>query len=254
MRLTLILVSSFVTTALGLVPGDLRRPSSKTARLSKVASSVRPDSSDAIQEALRISKEHGATSVEARVAWETVEEMDASDFSPAFASATMTTAGSDGSTSGEKRETDYAHQVSSLAYLLHDTHEKIDQIKQLVASIKALELDDPSLAKLGAAGGSHDLKVALRESKAAVDLYGPGSREADEAWSRVEECASADADDEGCSVDTLYRYSAAAIKAHHLYDAVIDSSLLQAAMDGIGTLERLRSSIQIENQRLQNPR
>jgi hypothetical protein len=103
MRLTLILVSSFVTTALGLVPGDLRRPFSKTARLPKVASSARPDSSDAIQEALRISKEHGVTSVEARVAWETVEEMDASDLSPAFVSATMTTAGSDGSTSGEKR-------------------------------------------------------------------------------------------------------------------------------------------------------
>ena len=250
MRLTYILVSSYAVTALGLVPGDLRRPSSRTARLLNVASSARPDASDAIQEALRISKEHGATSIEARVAWETVEEMDASDLSPAFA---VTTAGSEFSSSGEKRETDYAHQVSSLAYLLHDTHEKLDQIKQLVSSITALELDDPSLAKLGSTGGSHDLKVALRESKAAVDLYGPGSREADDAWTRVEECAAADAVDEGCAVDTLYRYSASAIKAHHLYDAVIDSSLLQAAMDGIGTLERLRSSIEIENQRLQKP-
>jgi hypothetical protein len=254
MRQINILVSSFVVTALGLVPGDLRRPSSRIVRLSSVASSSRPDSSDAIQEALRISKQLGATSVEARVAWEAVEEMDSSDLSPAFASATMTAGGSDLSTSEEKRETDYAHQVSSLAYLLHDTHEKLEQIKQLVASIKGLELDDPSLAKLGATGESHDLKLALRESKAAVDPYGPGSREADEAWSRVEECAAADAEDEGCSVDTMYRYSAAAIRAHHLYDAVIDSSLLQAAMDGIGTLERLRSSIQIENQRLRDSR
>ena len=39
----------------------------------------RPDSSNEIKEALRISKEFGPTSNEARVAWEIVEEKDASD-------------------------------------------------------------------------------------------------------------------------------------------------------------------------------
>ena len=39
----------------------------------------RHDSSDEIKEALRISKEFGPTSKEARVAWDIVEEIDASD-------------------------------------------------------------------------------------------------------------------------------------------------------------------------------
>jgi len=40
---------------------------------------ARPDSSEEIQEALRISKEFGPSSKEARVAWDIVEELDASD-------------------------------------------------------------------------------------------------------------------------------------------------------------------------------
>ncbi len=39
----------------------------------------RPDASKEIQEALRLSKELGADSKEARVAWDIVEEIDASD-------------------------------------------------------------------------------------------------------------------------------------------------------------------------------
>jgi hypothetical protein len=39
----------------------------------------RVDSSDLVNEALEISKKFGATSPEARLAWEAVEEVDASD-------------------------------------------------------------------------------------------------------------------------------------------------------------------------------
>ena len=39
----------------------------------------RVDSSEAITEALRLSEEFGASSKEARLAWEVVEEMDSSD-------------------------------------------------------------------------------------------------------------------------------------------------------------------------------
>jgi hypothetical protein len=214
-------------------------------RLTKVG--ARPDSSDAIQEALRISEEYGVTSVEARVAWEAVEEMDASDLSPAFVSSAANSAFA---SDADAREFDYAYQVYALDHLLQSTNEKLEQIKQLVSSIQYLELGDPTLAKWGTEGdaANQDLKEAIRESKAAADLYGPNSPQAIEAWRRVEECA---ADEDECSVDTRYRYSAAAIRAHHLYDAVIDSALLQDAMNGIGTLESLRRSIQIESQRLQ---
>ena len=40
---------------------------------------IRPDASDAIAEALRISEECGPTSKEALVAWDIVEEMDSND-------------------------------------------------------------------------------------------------------------------------------------------------------------------------------
>lgn len=40
---------------------------------------ARVDTSDAIQEAMAASKKFGPTSKEARLAWESVEEMDASD-------------------------------------------------------------------------------------------------------------------------------------------------------------------------------
>lgn len=39
---------------------------------------VRPDASELIQQAMAAAKEFGATSKEARLAWETVEEMSAS--------------------------------------------------------------------------------------------------------------------------------------------------------------------------------
>lgn len=43
------------------------------------AMAVRTDSSELVKEALEISKTFGATSAEARLAWEAVEEVDASD-------------------------------------------------------------------------------------------------------------------------------------------------------------------------------
>jgi hypothetical protein len=48
-------------------------------RLSAVKTSRRPDATEAIKVALDASKKFGATSVEARVAWDTVEEIDSSD-------------------------------------------------------------------------------------------------------------------------------------------------------------------------------
>jgi len=42
-------------------------------------SAVRPDASSAVNAALEASKKYGASSPEARLAWEAVEEMDASD-------------------------------------------------------------------------------------------------------------------------------------------------------------------------------
>ena len=69
-----------VASSVASVSAFVASPSS-SARLasSKLFSTVRPDASQAIQAALEASKKYGATSPEARVAWDAVEEMDASD-------------------------------------------------------------------------------------------------------------------------------------------------------------------------------
>ena len=53
-------------------------PSVSSSRASTTLA-ARPDASAAIQEALEASKKFGPTSKEARVAWDIVEELDASD-------------------------------------------------------------------------------------------------------------------------------------------------------------------------------
>ena len=49
----------------------------------------------------------------------------------------------------------------------------------------------------------------------------------------------------------LFRsYSAAALKAHHLYDAAIDSSLLEESTDALGMIEGLAKFVDVEKRRL----
>lgn len=138
----------------------------------------RPDSSAAVQEALRVTKELGSTSKEARLAWETVEEIDSADMSPAIATATVE--------SSEVHSNEYKVQVLALNRLLVDTQEKLQQVKALASNLKELDIDDPSLSKLP--DSASGLKTVLQEAKAATEVYGPDSKEADAAWNEVDFC------------------------------------------------------------------
>lgn len=65
---------------LAIASVDAFAPTSFGVRSSTTLNSVgRVDTSEAIKAAMAASKEFGATSVEARMAWEAVEEMDAAD-------------------------------------------------------------------------------------------------------------------------------------------------------------------------------
>jgi hypothetical protein len=144
----------------------------------------------------------------------------------------------------EVQKMDYYNQVHFLAALLNDTKEKIVQMKSLTASIKDLELADPSLAKLE--GDDEDVKKALAEAKAAMEVHGPGSPEALQAWEALEECATS----QECSIESNYRYSAAALKAHHYYNAVMDTTLLTEAIDAFDTIMGLEKYVTVEKSRL----
>ena len=58
---------------------DAFSPTPMGVRPSLKLYSSRPDTSEYVAAALETSRKYGATSKEARLAWETVEEMDASD-------------------------------------------------------------------------------------------------------------------------------------------------------------------------------
>ena len=145
----------------------------------------------------------------------------------------------------DREKIDYETQIRSLANLLKDTESQIAEMRVLASRIKEMELKDPSLAALPeeAAG----LKMVLSEAKAAVEVHGPSSPQALDAWRDVEECAAG----QECTVgSTGYRYSAAAIKAHHYYNAAIDSVFLQEAIDAFDTVDNLRRFTTFEKDRL----
>jgi hypothetical protein len=71
MKFTIALTALFAFSVEGFAP--LYQPRQSTQLYSRV------DSSALVKEALEISKKFGASSPEARLAWEAVEEVDASD-------------------------------------------------------------------------------------------------------------------------------------------------------------------------------
>ena len=207
---------------------------------------VRPDASEAIADALRISEEFGATSKQARVAWDIVEEMDSNDSYAAYSSsnAPVTSAGPQ----------DYYDHIRSLSYLLKETSSKVTQMKQLVEQIKDMEINDPSLARIPDDTAGQQLKVALADAKAASEVYGPSSSEATKAWDTLDNCFGPNGFAEECDIDSTngstYRYSAAALKAHHLYNAAIDTALLEESINALDMIGGLAKFVSLEKQRL----
>jgi hypothetical protein len=249
MKLLLFVLSLFGVTAQAFHVDISTSTSGKRGRRllpSFIQGTLRPDSSQEVVDALRISKEFGAASQEARVAWDIVEEMD-SNWTPVIHAKTSQYS------LDEVHQMDYALQVGALARLLRESQETMSHIKALATNLKQMELDDPTLSKLPASRASSSLRTVLSEAKAAAEVNGPNSKEALAAWDAVESCVNAvngGGVEEECSVESMYRYSAAALKAHHYYDAIIDSELLQEAVNAIDTLNALRRFVHVEDNRL----
>ncbi|KAL7453996.1 hypothetical protein ACHAWC_005617 [Mediolabrus comicus] len=162
---------------------------------------------------------------------------------------------------------DYATKIRSLHYLMEDTNWSMQQMKRLIKEIKALELKDPSLARLPDGPDGAALKTALSNAKTAMEVHGATSVEAAKAWDRLDSCFFTNNDNNNnadgtleisdeCDIDSdepssaSYRYSAAALKAHHMYNAAIDVELLDEALDALGRLKGLTKFVNIEKRRL----
>mmetsp|Transcript_24551 Transcript_24551/g.36010 ORF Transcript_24551/g.36010 Transcript_24551/m.36010 type:complete len:210 (+) Transcript_24551:58-687(+) len=173
-------------SASAFAPSAFTRPST-------LLHNARVDSAEAIADALAASKEFGPTSKEARVAWDIVEEMDASDNSGAYEPVAPAS--------------DYEEKVAALSSILSEQQEKVQSIKTLVSEIKNIKL---APAGASSAPDSVAMKKALDEAKAAVEEFGADSSEAKLAWETVEEVASSNNSaatipglDEECLVETL---------------------------------------------------
>lgn len=81
MKFLLAFLSITSTVAFVMVAPTMHTTSSSVMRTTPTTKlySTRPDATTAIQSAMEASKKFGSTSPEARLAWEAVEEMDASD-------------------------------------------------------------------------------------------------------------------------------------------------------------------------------
>ena len=138
--------------------------------------SSRPDTSEYVAAALEASKKFGATSKEAQIAWEIVEEMDSSDNSNAY-------------TGGMPAE--YNEKLAELSRLIETEAPKLERVKSLASEITAIKLANP---KRIAGSDSPLLRQALEDAKKATEEYGVESSEAKLAWESVEEIASASND------------------------------------------------------------
>ncbi|KAG7354650.1 CP12 domain containing protein [Nitzschia inconspicua] len=146
----------------------------------------RVDTSDLIKEALDISKKFGAASPEARLAWEAVEEVDASDNSVA----------TKGSLADEcdiydlsKACEEYADKMAELKSLIRAQTSTAAALKEMVSEVKKVKLTIPEV-KPGMP--SPQLQVALAEAKKITAEKGIDSPEARVAWETVEEISAAD--------------------------------------------------------------
>jgi len=208
------------------------------SRSSSALCNARVDSSGAVSEALRISKQKGTSSPEARVAWDIVEEMDASDNSAAYKIQDVPPDHAD----------DYRNQIRAFAALMTETKDKLKEMSRLAEQLKELEIADPSLTSLGSDPEAEGVRRALSDAKAAQDVYGSHSAEADAAWDALEGCFN----EEECPVESngRYRYSAAALRAHHTYNAVVDAKLLDEAIAAFGSIESLGKFVKLEKKRI----
>lgn len=228
-------------------------PPKHTSCTSPLLMTTRHDSSEEIQEAFRKSKEFGPDSKEAKVAWEAVEEIDASDnIRNAFE---MNSPHSVGLTTDEQ---EYVTKINNLTNLLSNAiAPAIGPLRALISNLEDIETCDPKMTRIG--GPLPEvLANALVAAKAADDVYGPSSQTASAAWNVAEQIAMdmnvsgypSSISNVSDSERDYFRYKETAAITHHDYLAVVDPRCLEDATEALMKLEHLTRLMIIENTRL----
>merc|ERR1719469_73964 len=146
----------------------------------------RADSSDKVKAALETSKQYGATSKEARLAWEEVEEIDSSDNSVAYSGGVTDEECHFDPTSKKCKE--YEDKMKTLGALLEENKAKLYAVKSLAQEVQSIQISSPSTPT-----DQPDipmLKELIVQAKEATDKFGADSNEAKLAWESVEEVSA----------------------------------------------------------------
>lgn len=133
---------------------------------------TRIDTSELIEEALTASQKYGASSPEARLAWETVEEIDASD-----------------NTATLGMSSNYQEQIQALTTRLKQQQPAMASLNNMAAEIENIKL---SAADTTPTKNNAKLQEAMDNAKRLTLAFGVRSSEAKVAWEVVEEIASSD--------------------------------------------------------------
>lgn len=142
------------------------------------------DATSLIEEATRISKEFGPTSPEARLAWEAVEEVNASDNSV----ATMGSLDDECEVENITQEClEYGEALDELQELIASTSSPDFAAQELASQISPVKLQPPDT---GAGQPSFQLEKALVEARTITSEKGLASPEAAIAWETVEQIAA----------------------------------------------------------------
>lgn len=175
--------------------------------------SARVDSSELVKEAMKITDKFGSTSAEARLAWETVEEIDASDNSAASAGSLNDECEVDAEVI-PRECLDYNAALEELQVLLASTAPVSSVSSQTVEPVKI-----PGPVGV-AAPQSKELQAALKEARIVSSKKGLASPEAKAAWLAVEEIAASGTtnavgsvlSDDECTVEEAAQEACAALE------------------------------------------
>jgi len=177
----------FLAVTLLLVPFSDAFTITSTRRALTMMASTLVDSADLVAEALAVSKKFGASSPEARLAWETVEEVDASDNSAAFMGSLVDEYDAE---AVSKDCLEYNDALVQLQELVKANAPSMSTLSMIVtSSVKQIKLAAP---ETGAAPNNQALQDALAEARKITDEEGITSSTAAVAWETVEEIAAAD--------------------------------------------------------------
>lgn len=176
-----------VATTLFTVEAFVPQPISGHGRLTAL-NVERGDSASAVEAALEASRTFGPTSPEARVAWDIVEEINASDNSAAY-KGKKNDALSDPAKNKEMYE-----QFLELQKLGNLQRSHVEEVKHVTQQIRAVKLAPPAKSESELSSRLHNpiLDHALMEAKLMTEKHGIQSSEAKLAWEAVEHIASDD--------------------------------------------------------------